>query len=61
MSRSGDVKSDCSRKKIPLVIFSTSESRTGIARCYDMGANSYVVKPLNLDGYTSPVIGIGDY
>jgi two-component system, chemotaxis family, response regulator Rcp1 len=56
-----DVKSDCSLKKIPLVIFSTSESQTDIARCYDMGANSYVAKPLNLEGYTSTVIGIGDY
>jgi chemotaxis family two-component system response regulator Rcp1 len=56
-----DIKSDCSLKKIPLVIFSTSESQTDIARCYDMGANSYVAKPVNLEGYTSTVIGIGDY
>jgi chemotaxis family two-component system response regulator Rcp1 len=56
-----DVKSDGSLKKIPLIIFSTSESRTDIPRYYDMGANSYIAKPLNLDGYTSTVIGIGDY
>lgn len=57
----GEVKSDCSLKKIPLVIFSTSDSQAEIARCYDLGANSYVAKPPNLNGYTSTIIGIGDY
>jgi hypothetical protein len=30
-------------------------------RCYELGANSYVSKPGNLEIYTSTVTTIGDY
>jgi two-component system, chemotaxis family, response regulator Rcp1 len=56
-----DVKSDSALNTIPLVVFTTSEARNDIARCYELGANSYVTKPGNLDGYTATVTGIGNY
>ena len=34
-------------KKIPVIIFSTTKSEAEIDRCYELGANSYIVKPHN--------------
>ena len=36
-------------KKIPVIIFTTTNNAAEISRCYDLGANTYVVKP---DNYT---------
>lgn len=36
-------------KKIPVIIFSSSESRFDIEKSYNLNANSYVVKPIGLD------------
>jgi CheY-like chemotaxis protein len=56
-----EVKSDIALETIPLVVFSTSQARTDIARCYELGANCYVTKPTNLDGFKSTVAGISNY
>ncbi|HXM66818.1 MAG TPA: response regulator [Candidatus Acidoferrum sp.] len=56
-----DVKSDSALNTIPLVVFTTSEARTDIVRCYELGANSYVTKPGDLDRYRATVTGIGNY
>ncbi len=40
------IKSDQQFKHIPVVIFTTSNSQEDIRDCYDLGANSYIVKPL---------------
>ena len=36
-------------KRLPIVVLTTSRERSDIDRAYDLGANSYLVKPLNLD------------
>lgn len=36
-------------KKIPVIIFTTTNNAAEIRRCYELGANTYVVKP---DNYT---------
>ena len=36
-------------KKIPVVIFSTTQNKFQVSKCYELGANSYVVKPLTFD------------
>lgn len=56
-----DVKSDSALKTIPVVVFTTSDARTDIARCYELGANCYVTKPATLDEYISTVTGISKY
>ncbi len=45
------VKSDNDLRTIPVVVFSTSRSMLDIARSYDLGANCYVTKPVQLDEY----------
>jgi len=43
-----EVKADPALRDIPVVVFSSSESRRDIARCYKLGANCYVSKPGDL-------------
>ncbi|HEX5150144.1 MAG TPA: response regulator [Parafilimonas sp.] len=32
-------------KRIPIVVFTTTKNENEISRCYDLGANTYIVKP----------------
>ncbi len=36
-------------RKIPVIIFSTTKNQLEVKRCYDLGANTYIVKPVNFD------------
>ncbi len=36
-------------KKIPVIIFTTTKNESEIKRCYELGANTYIVKPHNYD------------
>src|SRR5215831_17620624 len=36
-------------RKIPVIIFTTTKNENEIIKCYELGANSYVVKPLVFD------------
>jgi chemotaxis family two-component system response regulator Rcp1 len=56
-----DIKSDGALKTIPVVVFTASEAKVDVARCHHLGANSYVSKPGDLDGYTATVTAIGNY
>ncbi len=38
-------------KKIPLVVLTTSEEDSDINRAYDLGANSYIVKPVAFEKF----------
>jgi two-component system, chemotaxis family, response regulator Rcp1 len=48
-------------RRIPVVIFSTSELRKDIVRSYEMGANCYVRKPGNLTDFFSAVKSIEEF
>ena len=39
-----EIKSDPLLRRIPVVVLTTSKAHTDVLRCYDLGANSYVVK-----------------
>ena len=42
------MKEDESSKKIPVIVFSTSSNPEDIEICYKWGANSYMLKPMNI-------------
>jgi CheY-like chemotaxis protein len=48
-------------KKIPVIIFTTTKNETEIRRCYEMGANSYVIKPISFDGLLKVVENIRSF
>src|ERR1022692_1679154 len=48
-------------RRIPVVIFSTSQLRKDVVRSYEMGANCYVKKPGNLTEFFSAVKSIEEF
>lgn len=55
------LKSDPRTRSIPVVILSSSNQERDIARSYESGVNSYVVKPVQLDDYMDKVSAVGRY
>lgn len=55
------LKSNNEFKKIPVIIFSTTKNEMEVRRCYDSGANTYVVKPVNFDSLVSTLEHICSY
>ena len=43
------IKSNDVFKKIPVVVFSTTKNQMEVKRCYDLGANTYIVKPVSYE------------
>ncbi|WP_425074582.1 response regulator [Sagittula sp. S175] len=50
-----EIKSDARLRQIPVIVVTSSSNNSDVNRCYDNGANSYVRKPLDLDGFSSMV------
>jgi CheY-like chemotaxis protein len=48
-------------KKIPVVIFSTTNNEQEMRRCYELGANSYVTKPNSFDHLLKIVSNLRGY
>jgi CheY-like chemotaxis protein len=56
-----EVKSDPQLHRIPVVIFSSSQSESDIAGSYELGANCYVSKPVDLQRFFSAVREIVEF
>ncbi len=48
-------------RHIPVIMLTTSGDPDDVARCYNLGANSYVVKALDFGDFIARVKAIGDY
>jgi CheY-like chemotaxis protein len=48
-------------KKIPVIIFTTTKNEHEIRRCYELGANTYIVKPSSFDTLMKVLEGIRNY
>jgi two-component system response regulator len=55
------IKSDPLLKKIPVVILTSSKEHPDVNRCYELGANSYIVKPVGFDGFMDAISQSGMY
>jgi len=55
------IKADDHLKTIPTVILTTSESEADIARSYQLQANCYLSKPVQLDNFEALVKSINDF
>lgn len=47
--------------KLPVIVFTSSNSDADMRTCYEMGANAYVPKPLDLNGLDSTIKAIHDF
>jgi CheY-like chemotaxis protein len=48
-------------KKIPVIVFTTTKNEIEIKRCYELGANSYIVKPITFDALLKVVENIRSF
>ncbi|MGZ8786525.1 MAG: response regulator, partial [Acidimicrobiia bacterium] len=55
------IKDDESLKTIPTVILTTSDAEADIARSYQLQANAFLTKPVQLDAFESLVKSISDF
>lgn len=55
------IKSDPEMKSIPIVILTSSKEDPDIKKCYDLGANSYIVKPVDSDNFFQAMKELGLY
>ena len=56
-----EIKADAELSRIPVVIFTTSKADTDIGRLYDLGANSFISKPIQFDALVSVMRTLGQY
>lgn len=57
----GLIKGDKSLRRIPVVILTTSKVDEDILNSYDLGANSYIIKPITFEGLVSVVKSLKEY
>jgi len=56
-----ELKSNPETQKIPVVILTSSKEEPDVETCYELGANSYIVKPVGFENFAAAVSEIGMY
>jgi two-component system response regulator len=55
------IKKNPQTKSVPVVILTSSKEHPDIKRCYDLGANGYIVKPVNFEAFAEAIKNLGFY
>ena len=53
------VKGNDHTKRSPVVVLTTTDDQREIQRCYDLGANIYITKPVNYEGFANAIRQLG--
>lgn len=53
------VKANIHTKRSPVVVLTTTDDSREIQRCYDLGANVYITKPVDYDGFAHAIRQLG--
>jgi CheY-like chemotaxis protein len=56
-----EIKADEALKRIPVVVLTTSQAETDILKAYDLHANCYITKPVDLDQFLTVVKAIEEF
>jgi two-component system, response regulator len=56
-----EIKADPDLRRIPIVVLTTSKAEEDIYRTYDLGANSFITKPVSFEGLVAVMRDIGRY
>jgi two-component system, response regulator len=56
-----EIKGDPDLKRIPVVVMTTSKAEEDIVRSYDLGANSYITKPVTFERLVELMKVLGRY
>lgn len=55
------IKADPELRRIPVVVLTTSKAEEDVFRSYDLGANSYITKPVTFDSMVSVTQALATY
>jgi two-component system, response regulator len=56
-----EIKSDPALRRIPVVVFTTSKADMDVANLYDLGANSFVTKPVQFEQLVTTITQLARY
>jgi CheY-like chemotaxis protein len=56
-----EIKTDLTLKAIPVLVLTTSTDERDVENCYQMGANSYIKKPVDAGGFLRTIQRLHDY
>ena len=56
-----ELKADPVLKLIPVVVLTTSQADTDVVKCYDLGANCYITKPVDFEQFQRIIKVIDDF
>jgi two-component system response regulator len=56
-----EMKENPDFKRIPVIVFTTTKNENEIKRCYELGANTYIIKPVSFDALLEVVENIRSY
>ena len=56
-----EIKSDTALRSIPVAVLTTSAAEADVIRSYDVGANCYLTKPVELDQFLTVVRSVEDF
>ena len=53
------IKGDARLHRTPVVVLTTTDDKAEIARCYDLGCNVYITKPVNYESFADAIRQLG--
>ncbi len=53
------IKADETMRRAPVVVLTTTDDKAEIQRCYDLGCNVYITKPVEYDGFATAIRQLG--
>lgn len=53
------IKSEDRLKRTPVVVLTTTDDKVEIQRCYDLGCNVYITKPVNYESFSEAIRQLG--
>jgi CheY-like chemotaxis protein len=55
------LKSDPALRRIPVIMLTTTDDAREVARCYDLGCNAYLQKPVDYEKFSETIRRLGQF